>query len=238
MHERADRELGKAIEEEFPTVPVHVWAAKEFHLRVARWSAERGIARFVRAGAVTWAPNGRNIHEAAREVIPAAEVVYVNRDAEAADWAREQLADSPGLASVRASVLRPAEVLEAPEIAALLAPRRPVCLILGMVLHFAPAEHAAAVTAAYARALPSGSAIAVSVALPDDSPQADRLLAMFTPARVYRHTAADVTGWLEDAGLDIVPPGVRDVRLVPGWAAKEPPVRPPGVTVGALGRVR
>jgi S-adenosyl methyltransferase len=239
QHLHADRELGKSIEEEFPSVPAHVRAAKGFHLRTARWCAERGIARFVRARAVTWQPDGRNVHDAAREANPAAQVVYVNADAEAHDWAKALLADGPGVAAVHAAACRPAEVLAAPPVAAFVASGAPVCLIIGMVLHFAAAEAAAAQVAAYAAALPSGSVLAVSLSLLDRSPRTGRLVSMFTPAQVHRHTAEDVARWLERAGLDLVPPGVRNVRLVPGdsWAAAVPPPRAPEFTVGALGLV-
>ena len=146
MHERADRELGKAIEEEFASVRTHVRAAKAFHLRAARYCAERGIARFIRAGAVTWQP-GQNVHEAAREVNPGAEVVYVNQDAEAHGWARGLLAAGPGLAAVHADGGRPAEVLAVPPAAGWVGAGEPVCLILGMALHFTPAQTAAAIVA-------------------------------------------------------------------------------------------
>jgi S-adenosyl methyltransferase len=239
QRQRADRELGKAIAEEFPSFPAQVRAASDFCARVARYCAERDIARFIRAGAVTWQPEGRNVHEAARKVNPGARVVYVNRDAEAHEWALELLAGSPGVAAAHAPSCRPAEVLEAPPVAALLAGGLPVCLIIGMVLHFADAGEAAAAVAAYAAALPAGSVIAVSVTLPDNSPQADRLLSMFTPARIRRHTARDVRRWLKKgAGLKLVAPGVRDVRLVPGngWASAQLPPRAPVLTVGTLGR--
>jgi len=239
MHMRADRELGRAIEEEFPFVPVHVRAAKEFHLRTARWAAERGIDRFVRAGAVSWDGSGRNVHETARSVIPSARTVYVTRDAEAHGWARVLLAGGPGTAAVHATVERPAEVLGAPPVAAMLAEGRPVCLIIGMMLHFTEGGDAAGRVAAYAAALPPGSVVVVSLSLLDDSPRGRRLRAIFTPAPVHRHTAADVTGWLEGAGLEIVPPGVCDVRLLPGcgWAAEKLNPRAPSMIAGALGLV-
>lgn len=240
QHLRADRELAKAIEAEFPQVPVHVRAASDFDLRVARWCAERGIARFIRAGAVTWQPDGRNVHDAARAAVPGAQAVYVNADAEAHDWARALLARDPGVSAVHAPGERTAEILAAPAVAALLAPREPVCLIIGMVLHFAPAARAAARIGAFAVALPPGSVIAVSVSLPDHSPRADRLLSMYTPAKMYRHTAADVEGWMRDAGLELVPPGVCDVRLLLRggvWTPGERPCAAPGMTVGAVGLV-
>jgi hypothetical protein len=241
QHERADRDLAKAIEGEFPQVPVHVRAASDFDLRVTRWCAERGINRFIRAGAVTWQPDGRNVHDAAREADPGARVVYVNSDAEAHDWVRGLLACDPGVSAVHEPVERTAEVLAAPAVAALLAPREPVCLIIGMVLHFAPASRAEARVCAFATALPSGSVLAVSLSLPDHSPRADRLLALYTPSRMWRHTAEDVAGWMEGAGLDLVPPGVCDVRVMLRggvWAPGEHPAAAPGMTVGALGLVR
>lgn len=237
QHVRADRDLAKAIEAEFPQVPVHVRAASDFDLRVTRWCAERGINRFIRAGAVTWQPDGRNVHDAA----PGAQVVYVNRDAEAHGWARTLLACDPGVSAVHASIERTAEVLAAPAVADLLAPREPVCLIIGMVLHFAPADRAAARIRELAGALPAGSVLAVSLSLPDHSPRADRLLSMYTPSRMHRHTAEDVHGWMEGAGLDLVPPGVCDVRvLLRGgvWAPGERPAAAPGMTVGAVGLAR
>jgi S-adenosyl methyltransferase len=241
QHMRADRDLAKAIEAEFPQVPVHVRAASDFDLRVTRWCAGRGINRFIRAGAVTWQPDGRNVHDAA----PGAQVVYVNRDAEAHGWARALLACDPGVSAVRASIERTAEVLAAPAVAALLAPLEPVCLIIGMVLHFAPPDRAASRIREFAGALPRGSVIAVSLSLPDHSPRADRLLSMYTPSRMWRHTAEDVAGWMEGAGLadaelaGAAPPRVCDIRLLPGgaWASGELPARAPGMTVGAMGLV-
>lgn len=227
-HLRADRELGKAIEERFPSVPAHVRAAREFHLRAARWCAGEGIARFVCAGAATWHSGGRNVHEAAREVNPAAEAVYVNRDAEAHDWSLAAL-DGPGTAAARGTGSHPAELLAAAPVAGMLGQGRPVCLILGLTLHFAAPAAARERVALCAAALPPGSVLAVSLALPDASPEADALIAMFTPAPVRRHTARDVTAWLEGAGLAVVPPGVRDVRLV-----RELEARPPGLIAGAL----
>jgi hypothetical protein len=238
QHLRADRELGKAVEERFPSVPVHMRAAKKFHLRAARWAAEEGISRFIRAGAVTWQADG-NVHDAAREVIPGAEVIYVNRNPEAHAWAQALLAADPGVTAVRGALSRPAGLLAAGPVAEMLAAGEPVCLIIGMALHFTPPAKAREITAAYAGALPPGSVLVMSLALLDRSPEADRLLAMFTPAPLYRHTARDVASWLGDAGLEIAPPGVTDVRVIPGhsWAASELPPRAPGVTVGALGVV-
>lgn len=252
QHLAADRQVGDAIRRRFPAVPLHVEAARKFHLRAARWCADEGIARFIAAGVATWMPGHPNVHDAAREADPGAEAVYVHRGLEALARARALLA-GPGVRLARAKADCPGELLEAAPVAAMIADGKPACLMLAMTLHFAAPEEARRQVVSYARALPPGSALAVSVALPDCSPEADELLAMFTPAPVYRHTAEDVARWLErkdtegedtegedaedgGAGLLLVPPGVCDVRLVPGpsWAEGKLEARAPGYTVGAL----
>jgi S-adenosyl methyltransferase len=233
-HLLADRELAKAIEERFPDVPAHVQAARKFHLDAARWCAGQRIGRFIGVGIASWKPGVLNIHDAAR----GADAVYVHRSRAAHALAGAMLA-GPGTCSVRARVNFPAEVLSAVPVADMLAKGGPVSLHLGMTLHFASPAEAREQVAVYAGTLPRGSALVVSVALVDSSPRGDELTGMFTPAPVYRHTAGDVAGWLEGAGLDLVPPGVCDVaRLAPGrgWEQAGQAARAAGATVGALGR--
>jgi len=233
-HLHADREVGNAIEERFPSVAAHVRAARMFHVRAARWSAENGVTRLIAAGVAGWKPGMRNLCDAAREVAPGAEAVYVHRLPETHARARAVLLDA-GLGSVRARVEFPDEILSAAPVTAMLAEGKPVALHLAMTLHFAPPGEAGKQVARYAAALPSGSVVAVSVAIVDDSPRASELLALFTPAPVCRYTAADVAAWLEqDAGMELVPPGVRDVRALPGGAWAPGERRAPGMTAGAL----
>lgn len=229
QHSRADRELGRSIAERFPQVPVHVWAAQEFHLRVTRWAAERGISRFIHAGPVTVLPGGCNVHDAARQVDREAEVIYVNWEAEAHEWAQEMLT---GGKPARAVLAAPGDLDSAPAVAQILADGEPVLAIAGLALHFMDAGTAAAMTAHVAGALPSGSYGVVSLAVPGDSPRADEVLKMFTPARIYRHTAQGVTGWLEDAKLTVLPPGVRDVRRL--RAGDGPGAAPPAFVAGGV----
>lgn len=237
QHRRADREVGQAIADRFPSVPVHVRAAQDFHLRVARWGAERGISRFIHTGHLTALPEGRNVHDAARDVNPDARVIYAGRDAEARDWAAALLS---GLRGTMAVLSGKRGIMAQRPVRALLSAGEPACVIIGLLLHFDPPEAAPARVARIARALPPGSVLAVSVALPDGSLQAAELAAMFTPARVYRHTAEDVTGWLGQplgpgrGRMGIVLPGVADVRLIPGWTPGELAARPPGIIAGGV----
>ena len=212
QHLRADRELAQAIEARYPSVPQHVRAAQDFHLRAARWAAGQGISRFVHAGHVTALPSGRNVHDAAREVIPGAEVVYAYRHQAAYSFSEGLLDWDEGATAV---LSRTGGFLASDPVSAWVGAGERVCVIAGLVLHFVDADRASARLARAAAALPPGSVIVVSMTLPGTRPAADEILAMFTPAMTYRHTAADLTGWLEEAGLKIVPPGVTDVRVVP-----------------------
>jgi hypothetical protein len=69
-----------------------------------------------------------------------------------------------------------------------------------------------------------------------DTPRAREILGMFTPARTYRHTAGDLERWLEDAGLEIMEPGVMDVLVVSesGHLAGKPAAGAPGFIAGVL----
>ena len=230
-----DQELAEAIAARFPAVPAHVRLAHDFVLRVTRWAAERGISRFIRAGSVTYLRR-RNVHDVARQANPAAEVIYVNRDGEAHELMAALTRSSRRTTAVHATVAEPGKLLASPPARGWVADGRPVALLSWMSLSFAPGEVARGLVAAYAEALPPGSVIALTVALADDSPAADELLAMYTPEKVRRHTAEDVTGWLERAGLGIVKPGVADVRCFerPGWVADGLEARGPGMIAGAL----
>ncbi len=59
-------------------------------------------------------------------------------------------------------------MLADPELRAVIDPARPVCVILGAVLHFIDAGAARAVTAGYARLMAPGSCLVISVASFDD----------------------------------------------------------------------
>lgn len=237
QHDHADREVGRVIEERFPGVPGHMREAHAFHLRVARRCAEQGTGLFIRAGAVTY-HDGLNVHNVVHEVSPGARVCYVNEDPYAHELASRLLADGDRVTAVQAPVRNPPEVLRTAPVAEMLASGEPVCLIVGMVLHFAMPGTAGRQVAGYAAALPAGSRVVVSVAVAGDPGAAAEMTRLFTPARVYRYTAEDVEEWM--SCTDLEEPGVADVRALPDceWAGPQLRGIAPGRIVGAIGRVR
>lgn len=232
QHLRADRELAQAIAAKYPSVPAHIRAAQQFHLDAARWCAEQGITRFIHAGHLTALPEGRNVHDAARQVDPGAEVIYAYRN-EGAHALSEGLLSADGRAT--AVLVGEGGILGGEPVRAWMEDGEPVCVIAGMLLHFAPADRAASRVARLAAALPPGSVFVVTMALAVNSPRARDILGMFTPGRTYQHTAADLEGWLDAAGLKMMAPGVMDVLVVQdsGWE-REAPGRSPGFMAGAL----
>jgi hypothetical protein len=106
----------------------------------------------------------------------------------------------------------------------------PVAVILAAVLHFLPADSAAAVCAAYMSRAAQGSWLIVSCGHYHDTELATRLQQTATHARFWNHGAADLTSML--TGLAPVGPGVCEAS---GWIAGtggEPTGKPAYVLAG------
>lgn len=90
--------------------------------------------------------------------------------------------------------------------------------------------------AGVASRLAPGPYVAVSCGVLHPGAEREEFIRAYTAARIWRHTVADIAGWLD--GLEIVGPGVTDVR---GWRAgmPEPRLAPrlAGKIVGAVARV-
>jgi len=166
--------------------------------RAVNWAARQGISQFIDLGAGL--PATPSVHQAAREARPAARVAYVDVDAVVLSHARALLATSDGVTAVAADLRDPGAVLANPELRAVIDPARPVCVILGAVLHFLDADAARTVTAGYARLMAYGSCLVISVASFDDDTLGKQLAEEYTAAAWHNHTPADITssslGWI------------------------------------------
>lgn len=233
-----DREAAAAIEARFPAMPRLVRDAHDFSLRAAAWSAAEGTRRFIRWGATTCLP-GRNVYDAVRQAAPGARVrvLYLNLSPDADAMARSLLAGRDGTAAARAPLGNPAKALRLPEVAEMLGGGEPVCLVLPMLWHLVSPRSAARRIGVLTRALPPGSHLVLSL-LADGCPADVAELSRLLPARAWHHTSAGAASWL--SGLDVLPPGVADVRVLPlrPWGALESCTCPAGRAVGAIGRKR
>ncbi len=212
-HFPADRAEAGRLLVIYPPLRQMVRENRAFITRAVTWAALHGIGQFIDLGAGL--PASPAVHQAARAVLPAAPVAYVDLDPVVLAHARALLATGDGVTAVAADLTDPAGVLAHPELRAVIDLREPVCIILAAVLHFLDPGAARTVTAGYERLMAPGSCLIISVACYDDEALAKRLAAEYTAATWHNHSREDVVSFF--AGLDLVGPGVTEAQTWRAW---------------------
>jgi S-adenosyl methyltransferase len=210
-HFAADRAEADRLVALYRPLPALARENRAFLINTVSWAARQGIGQFIDLGAGL--PASPSVHQAARAVLPAARVAYVDIDPVVLTHAVALLATGDGVAAVDADLRDPAAVLGHPDLRAVITPARPVCVILGAVLHFLAPDAARAVTAGYASLLAPGSYLVISCARFEDEQLAKQLAEQYTPATWYNHSPADITEFFD--GLELVGPGVTEARTWP-----------------------
>jgi O-methyltransferase involved in polyketide biosynthesis len=216
----ADRAQAAKLTQFDPSLPWLVRQNREFVNRVVTWAAGRGIGQFLDLGAGL--PTHPAVHEAAREIIASARVVYLDNDPVVVLHAQSLLAGPDGVTAVRADLTQPERVMSRQMLEGLLDPAEPMCVLIAAVLHFMSAEAARDLVGGYARLLAPGSVVAVSVIGSDDPEVAAQARQAYTATRTYTHSREDVAGFLAEAGLALVEPGV---VLAHAWRGNMPDPR-------------
>ena len=201
---------------------------REFVSRVVTWAAGQGIGQFLDLGAGL--PTYPAVHEAARQVMASARVVYLDSDPAVVAQAQSLLAGTDVVTAVRADLTQPERVMSPQTVGDLLDPAAPVCVLIASVLHFMTTQAARDLVSRYARLLCPGNALAVSVFGSDDPVVAERARQAYTATPTYAHSRDDVASFLTEAGLTLAEPGV---VLAHEW---RPDLPDPGLT--ATGPVR
>lgn len=204
----ADREAGDAMCREWPALPIHMRANRDWmHRAVRHLAAEAGIRQFLDIG--TGLPTADNTHEIAQRVAPEARIVYVDNDPLVLTHARALLTSTAEGATdyVDADLHDPETVLR--EAARTLDLTQPVALTLMQVSgHIADYDRARAIVGTLMGALPSGSWFAFN-----DSVDTNKANAEAT--RQYNESGAvpyflrgpdELAGFFD--GLELVEPGV------------------------------
>jgi len=225
----ADRIQAAKLTELDPSLPGLVRQNRAFVNRVVTWAAGKGIRQFLDLGAGL--PTRPAVHEAAREAIASARVMYVDNDPVVVLHAQSLLASPDEVAAVRADLTQPEPVMSRQTLGDLIDSAEPICVLIAAVLHFMSADTARGLIARYARLLAPGSVLAVSVFGSDDPQVAERARQAYTATRTYTHSREDVASFLTDAGLELVEPGV---VVAHAWRGNMPD---PGVTVTGQLRV-
>jgi O-methyltransferase involved in polyketide biosynthesis len=200
----SDREMGQRMAELNPALPQLVRHNREFICGAVARAAAAGITQFLDLG--SGLPAHPAVHEAVREVNPDARVCYVEIDPVAVRHGQALLAQGEGLAAVQADLTEPEAVLANPQVRAVIDMSQPVAVIMAAVLHFLPADVAAAVCARYMGRAAPGSWLIVSTGHYEDKELAGRLQQTATHTRFWNHGVADLESVL--GGLEPVGPGV------------------------------
>ena len=203
---------------------------RQFLARATTWAAENGISQFIDLGCGI--PTVPNTHQRAQAVDPGAHIAYVDIDAVVLTHLRALAAQgNPGVTVIDGDVREVDVILGA--ISAGLDLSQPVCLLMGALLHFFPADAARDLVAAYLPALAPGSYVVLSVGRADGDEES-RGFGTYSSTgapTVYNHSVAEFAGFF--GPLTLVPPGVVDAREWPPDSERAPlPPRPGQALVG------
>jgi S-adenosyl methyltransferase len=216
-HFAADREAATKITEVWPNLPRSMRANRDFMVRVAHHLAtEDGIRQFLDIG--TGLPTSPNLHEVVQRVDPAARIVYVDNDPIVLVHARALLtgAREGRTAYIDADLRDPAAILGTPRLTDTLDLSQPVAVCLIAIMHYVVDEaEARSIIDRLLGPMPAGSALALSTATADTSPEeVNRGIAMYNARGITSkaRTRAEVEGLF--TGLSLVDPGV---ALVSHW---------------------
>jgi S-adenosyl methyltransferase len=201
-----DRRLAASIRERWPRTADLVRDANDFHRRAAEWAVRGGTPGFPvspAAGVIFAAcgyPLPGGFHAAAQAARPDALFAYADPDPAAIMYnlARLHSPDPGHVSAIPGSARDRAGLLSAGHAVAMMT-RGPVMVQLQLCAQWWPAEFCAWAVCEYARLLPPGSTLALSLGVPGGA----RGTAEFTRdigragGRMYGHTEDDVAGWLK-----------------------------------------
>jgi len=202
----ADRAVAAQAIAAMPQLPEIMRLNRAFLRRAVRMLVRDGIDQFLDLG--SGIPTEGTVHEVAREINPAARVVYVDVDPAAVIHSRSILAGDPDSAVLQANLLDADRVLTEAAGTGLLDLDRPACLLLVAVLHFLPdSPELRAALDRYRDALAPGSYLVVSHATAEAQP---------------RETAR-VADLYTKVSQPLVPRGRAELtELLTGWELVEP----------------
>jgi O-methyltransferase involved in polyketide biosynthesis len=172
----------------------------------ARAAREAGIGQFLDLGAGL--PTHPAVHEAVREVDPAALVAYVDFDGVAVSHAQALLAKADGLAAVQADLADHEAVLRAVGDAVDLS--KPVAVLMAGVLHFMSTPKARQVCAGWISRMAPGSWLILAVGRYENAALLERLSTIYSAAQYFNHSPADFASFF--AGAEVLSPGVSEGR--------------------------
>jgi hypothetical protein len=229
-----DRDLADRLLAIAPSVGLMFRENREFLARAVTWVAEQGITQFIDLG--SGLPAEPSTHATAQTAAPAARVVYVDNDPVVLSHLRVEAHRDPAAMALNLDVNDVDDVLKAA--AGHLDLERPVCLLMGALLHFYEAAAGRDLVAGYVSALAPGSYVAITVGQAAPGAETDRMVSLYSagPHPVRIHSLADFLAFF--GALELLPPGAADARMWrPGQARVPAPAPRATWTIAGLARV-
>ncbi|WP_214104820.1 SAM-dependent methyltransferase [Acrocarpospora catenulata] len=207
-----DRAIAERLLSVAPDTRSVARANRAFLARAVRFLCEQGITQFIDLG--TGIPTSPSVHEVARETHPEARVVYVDNDPLVKVHNDALLATDDRVITLRADIRRPDEIVEHPDVRALIDFDKPVGVLLVTVLHFVSDEEGAyQIVAGLRDKIVSGSYVVLSHSSSDSDPEVLTQLKASTagsPAQSTFRSHDEILGFFE--GLEIESPGLVPVQ--------------------------
>jgi O-methyltransferase involved in polyketide biosynthesis len=125
-----------------------------------------------------------------------------------------------GVTAIEWDLRDPAAIIGHPDMARVIRPGEPLCLILGMVLHYFDAQAVSEIMRTIVRSIAPGSYVVISVGSGDEQTGA-ALARAYTAVPLYNHAAGQIARFFD--GLELLGPGLVDARdWAPLGAAGQP----------------
>ncbi|WP_280393716.1 SAM-dependent methyltransferase [Nocardia brasiliensis] len=204
-----DQDMGNEMLARAPEIKSLAWFARKFTLKAVQLAADAGIQQFIDLG--SGIPSSPNVHEAAREVEPTAQVVYVDYDPVVHAHCDALLAGPRGITALLGDIRRPHDILD--QLKTLIDFNEPVAITAIGVLHYVmDGEHPAEIIAAFRERLAPGSLLVITHGSIDSGPEVLRVLAGAdgTAAQVCFRSAAQTEAFFD--GFELLEPGVVPVQ--------------------------
>lgn len=189
-----------------------------------RHMAGQGIRQFLDLGCgypVTGADRDelRSTHEAARDVVRGARVVYVDNDPEVTEYVSGVLAGhTDGIGAACADMASVRQVLGSQAVADLIDLREPCGLVFGLSLHYLKPGRAHVTAATYMSAVAAGSMAAITLPVFEDEELFAWVRSVYKVARLHNFSEAQTQALFSD--LKMVDPGLGPVAACrPGWGS-------------------
>lgn len=212
----ADRALAGRLRSLYPRAGDLLLLSRTYLADCVAFVARHGVDQYIDVG--SGLPTRPNVHETARAALPLARVAYVDRDPAVVRHATCLV--PPGVRYIDGDLAEPEALLAT--VGGIIDLSRPACLVLTMVVQVLDPGTARAVAGVLVRALAPGSYLVLSAG----AGESGRLPDAVSPGGF---TAEDIGSFF--AGLDLVPPGLRDGEVLRGLGVKRGlaphPPRPP-----------